>query len=115
MSFSSAVKDELRKKYFTNSENNSKIARRSKETDHRRELLRKIFLEKGSLSDPERFYHMEFVLASEEEADELRALIAEFGIEARSAVRNKHTVVYIKDSEAIFDMLNILGAHKSLM
>ena len=115
MSFSSAVKDELRKKYFTNNEKNSKIARRSKEKDYKRELLRKLFIEKGSLSDPERFYHMEFVCNSEEEADELIALIAEFGIEARPAVRNKHIIVYIKDSEAIFDMLNILGAHKSLM
>lgn len=115
MSFSSAVKDELRKKYFTNNENNSKIARRSKEKDYKRELLRKLFIEKGSLSDPERFYHMEFVCNSEEEADELIAVIAEFGIEARPAVRNKHIIVYIKDSEAIFDMLNILGAHKSLM
>ena len=115
MSFSSAVKDELRKKYFTNNEKNGKIARRSKEKDYKRELLRKLFIEKGSLSDPERFYHMEFVCNSEKEADELIALIAEFGIEARPAVRNKHIIVYIKDSEAIFDMLNILGAHKSLM
>ncbi len=115
MSFSSAVKDELKKKYFTNTENNSKIARRSGDAEKKRDLLRSFFIEKGSVSDPERFYHMEFVCASEEEAQELRALIAEYGIDARPAVRNKHTIVYIKDSEAIFDMLNILGAHRSLM
>lgn len=114
MSFSSSVKEELKKKYFTNAKKNSKIAD-NKRNESDRERLRRYFIEKGSLSSPERFYHMEFVCAGEDEAEEIKSLIKGFGIEAKTSLRNRHTIVYIKDSEAIFNMLNILGAHKSLM
>ena len=58
---------------------------------------------------------MEFVYDSMEEAEGIRDLIREFGIQAGLIERKGKFVVYLKDSEDIFNMLSILGAHEALM
>lgn len=73
------------------------------------------FIYFGSVADPERFYHMEFVYETEEEALGIRNLLSEMHLNAGLIGRKGRYVVYIKDSEAIFEMLSILGAHESLM
>ena len=73
------------------------------------------FLQCGTISDPERFYHMEFVLPDPEEAEKLLGALSHFGIPAGLSERRGRIIVYIKDSDAISDMLNLLGAHKALL
>lgn len=114
MSFSSEVKEEVKKKCFTFKNRHSKITK-GNSLEYQQEFLMALFLKTGSVSDPERFYHLEFVCTSQEEAKTLMDMIAEFGIAAKTVERKGHEVVYLKDSEAISDMLNILGAHQSLM
>lgn len=81
----------------------------------RRAFLRGVFLSSGSLSDPNKGYHLEFVCACEEQASQLVDILAGYGVEAHSILRKKYYVVYIKEGEAIVDVLNIMGAHMSLM
>ena len=45
----------------------------------------------------------------------LTELIAEFGISAKMVERKGHYIVYLKESDAISDMLGILGAYESMM
>ena len=52
---------------------------------------------------------------SEREALDLEKLIASFQITAKIVERKNHYVVYLKESDAISDMLNLLGAHEALM
>ncbi|MCM1118930.1 MAG: DNA-binding protein WhiA [bacterium] len=81
----------------------------------RRAFLRGAFLCAGSISDPSKGYHLELVCNEEAKAGQLRQLIQEFGIEAKIVVRKKYYVVYIKEGAGIVDLLNVMGAHKSLM
>ena len=114
MSFSSEVRDEVKKKCFTFKIKHSRITE-DKGAEYQREFLMLNFLYFGSIADPERFYHMEFVYDTEEEARGIRSLLSEMHINAGLIERKGRYVVYIKDSEAIFEMLSILGAHESLM
>ena len=81
----------------------------------RRAFLRGAFLCVGSISDPEKGYHLEFVCTEESKARQLQQLIQEFDIEARIVIRKKYHVVYIKEGAGIVDLLNVMGAHVSLM
>lgn len=114
MSFSSDVKREVQKKCFTFKNRHSKIAEDLGD-GYQKEFLMLNFLYFGSVADPERFYHMEFVYETKEEAEGVRELISGFGIDPGLIERKNRYVVYIKDSEAISEMLSILGAHEALM
>lgn len=81
----------------------------------RRAFIRGAFLAIGSISAPEKGYHLEFVTANEKKAKQLQEMIQSFGIEAKTILRKKYHVVYMKESEAIVDLLNIMEAHVALM
>ncbi len=86
-----------------------------KNTCCQRAFLRGAFLCVGSMSAPEKGYHLEFVCSSEEKARQLQDVIHGFGIEAKTILRKKYYVVYIKESESIVDILNVMEAHVALM
>lgn len=81
----------------------------------RRAYLRGLFISAGSLSDPQKGYHLEFVCDEETQVKQIIEILSGFGIEAHNIIRKKYYVVYIKEGEAIVDFLNIIGAHTSLM
>lgn len=69
----------------------------------------------GSMSDPEKSYHLEFVCTNRDKAEQLRNIIKGFDIDARIIPRKKYFVVYIKEGSGIVDLLNVMEAHISLM
>ena len=75
-----------------------------------RALLRGVFLACGSVSDPNRDYHLEFAVPHYNLSRDLLALLGEVGFPAKSVSRNGSYVVYIKESERIEDCLTYLGA-----
>ncbi len=81
----------------------------------RRAFIRGAFLAAGSISDPERFYHFEIACTVRAKAEQLQAIIATFGIDARIVVRKKYYVVYIKEGSQIVDILNVMEAPVALM
>ena len=80
-----------------------------------RAFLRGAFLGGGSISDPEKNYHMEFVTNSEEFASSLRNLINSLGFNSKIVSRKNNYVVYLKESEQISDLLSVIGAHNALL
>lgn len=80
-----------------------------------RAFLRGAFLSVGSISDPNKGYHLEFVCEREDMALQLQEIMQAFDIRAKIVKRKKYFVVYLKESEEIVDLLNIFGAHVSLM
>ena len=80
-----------------------------------RAYLRGAFLSVGSMSDPEKSYHLEFVCSRRSQAEQLKSIIREFQIEAKIIKRKKYDVVYLKEGAGIVDLLNVMGAHVSLM
>ena len=81
----------------------------------RRAYIRGTFLSVGSVNDPEKNYHMEFVLAEESLAEQLKELINSFGLDTKVVERKEHFVVYLKEGEQIVDLLNIMEAPLALM
>lgn len=81
----------------------------------RRAFLRGAFLCIGSMSDPQKGYHLEFVCENEPQALQIQQLICSFEIDAKIVRRKKYYVVYLKEGSGIVDLLNVMGAHLSLM
>lgn len=81
----------------------------------RRAFLRGAFLCLGSMSDPYKGYHLEFVCENEPWALQIRQAAAGFDIETKIIRRKKYYVVYLKEGAGIVDLLNVMGAHRALM
>lgn len=82
----------------------------------RKAYLRGVFLGIGSVNDPEKGYHLEFVCSTENLAKDLVKLINSFvDLNAKITIRRNRWVVYVKESEQIIDILNIVGAHGHLL
>lgn len=81
----------------------------------KRAYIRGAFICTGSVTDPEKNYHLEFSNTDYDHCVDLKKLILSFGIEAKIVERKNHYVLYIKEGEQIVDMLNIMSAHKALM
>lgn len=81
----------------------------------RRAFLRGAFLCIGSMSDPKKGYHLEFVCENEAHALQIQQAIGSFDIDAKIVRRKKYHVVYLKEGAGIVDLLNVMGAHLSLM
>ena len=80
-----------------------------------RAYIRGAFLGGGSISNPEKTYHLEFVTHSLEYATDLSKVINSFGLNSKVIQRKNSYIVYIKEGEQIVDLLNIIGAHTALL
>lgn len=88
--------------------------------DGRRAYIRGAFLGSGSITDPEKNYHVEFLGETMEYALRLQGLLETFGVASRVLERTrpgarKAFVLYLKDGSQIVDVLNIMEAHVALM
>lgn len=73
-------------------------------------FLRGVFVSCGSVTDPNKEYHLEIVLPENLRSETLKAFIEEHGIPVKTTVRYKNTVLYFKTSEIIEDFLTYIGA-----
>ncbi len=81
----------------------------------KRAFLRGAFLAAGSVSNPEKTYHLEFMTKTNELAERLIVLMQEFEIDAKMIRRKKLPVVYLKEGEQIVSLFNVMSAHMALM
>jgi hypothetical protein len=73
-------------------------------------FLRGVFLTCGTVSDPDKNYHLELNIPDEKKAKELLTIITESGISIKKGVRKTRPILYIKESELISDFLTFIGA-----
>lgn len=74
------------------------------------------FLAVGNITDPNKEYHLEFVVPSVDACNDLGlALLNNFSILAKHTTRKNSEIVYIKESENIEDMLTLMGASKATL
>lgn len=86
-----------------------------KDEDCKRAYIRGAFLGGGSISNPEKTYHLEFVTHDEEYANALSKLINSYKLNSKVIQRKNSFVIYVKEGEQIVDLLNIIGAHNALL
>ncbi len=80
-----------------------------------RAYIRGAFLGCGSVLNPEKGYHLEFSMHSSNFAEDFARLLNIYELNAKVIARKSNFIVYIKESEKIVDVLNIIGAHKTLL
>ena len=73
-------------------------------------FLRGAFLAGGSVTDPERRFHLEFATSHRSVARETVALMQELGFSPRLSERSGNALLYFKQSDAIADVLTTIGA-----
>ncbi|MEG0779830.1 MAG: DNA-binding protein WhiA [Oscillospiraceae bacterium] len=78
-------------------------------------FLRGIFLGGGSITDPQKRYHLELATSHLQASRELSALLQDMGFAPKSVVRNSYHVTYFKQSEHIEDLLTKIGAPVAAM
>ncbi|MBQ8568011.1 MAG: DNA-binding protein WhiA [Oscillospiraceae bacterium] len=71
------------------------------------------FLSCGSMTEPLKEYHLEFVVPFAELAEDMLELLNSLGINAKLVERKNDHVIYMKESESIEDMLTWMAAPKS--
>ena len=82
----------------------------------KRSYLRGMFLSCGTMSDPRKGYHLEFVMDKEQSAMDLKKLIGSFDdLSASVARRGSNYVVYMKKAAYISDTLGIIGADSAML
>lgn len=110
MSFSSEIKEEIEKLKVWDNKSNLK-----QEEQLQRVCVREAFLQYGFFSDPNKEYHLEFVLNSKKKAEEISQILLQNGIKAKVIKRREKQVVYLKEGEDISNCLAFMGASSSML
>lgn len=81
----------------------------------RRAYLRGAFLSRGSITNPERTYHLEISSEQTILAEKILETMLSLNLEAGITQRKGTLVVYMKDGQQIVNLLNLMGAHSALL
>ena len=110
MSFSQEVREELLELKMW--DNNSSL---KQDEQLARLLIRESFIKKGFVNNPNKEYHLEILFKSKKKADELKEIIANFGIDIKSTKKGTDHMLYLKEGEEISSFLALMGAAKAVI
>ena len=81
----------------------------------RASFLRGAFLAGGSVTDPQKSYHLELATSHLSVSREMVALMRELNLDPKDAQRKGNAVIYFKQSDRIEDFLTTIGASLAAM
>lgn len=81
----------------------------------KRAYLRGAFLGGGSVNNPEKSYHLEFVHPTMQHAIFLKNMMIALQMEPKMIMRKGNAILYLKEGTQIVDLLNLMGAYVALM
>lgn len=73
-------------------------------------FVRGAFMAGGSVTDPEKRYHLELATSHHYVAREVYSLLMELGFYPKDTIRSGNSILYFKQSDHIEDVLTTLGA-----
>lgn len=85
------------------------------EPDEREAFVRGAFLAGGSVTDPEKGYHLELITSHRNVSRGMVSLLQEMGFSPKDTTRRGNYAIYFKQSDAIADLLTTLGASGSAL
>ena len=80
-----------------------------------RSLLRGMFLMGGTMNDPDKSYHYEIAVPSEQIGLKVAEVFSQFDCEPKIWERRGSKVIYLKDAEQIADALTVMDASAARM
>lgn len=110
MSFASDIKDELLNLKMWDMNSNMK-----QDEQLARLYIREAFIKSGSMSNPNKKYHLEITFKTKKKAEEMKQLLENFNIHAKIIKREKEYMLYIKEGEEISNFLALIGANTSVI
>lgn len=81
----------------------------------RQSFIRGAFLAGGSVTDPDKRYHLELATTHLKVSSETCSILQELGFEPKTILRGGSSILYFKQSEMIVDLLATMGSHVSAM
>ena len=78
-------------------------------------FLRGVYMACGSVTNPEKEYHLELAVGDTNLAEDIVLLAENCGISFRKTSRKGSIILYLKESEPIEDMLTLMGAVNSTL
>lgn len=78
-------------------------------------FVRGAFLAGGSVTDPEKRYHLELATAHHSVSREAYSLLLELGFSPKETHRGGNSLLYFKQADTIADLLTTLGASSAAM
>ncbi|MBR4949576.1 MAG: DNA-binding protein WhiA [Clostridia bacterium] len=77
-------------------------------------FLKGAFITGGSVTNPEKRYHLEFATPHYYLFNDMKVFLMEKDIPVKNVIRKGHYIIYFKESESIEDMLTLMDATSSL-
>jgi DNA-binding protein WhiA len=81
----------------------------------KRAYIKGSFMGSGSISNPEKSYHAEFVSNKEAQSKTIQDILKTYGIIGKNIYRKNNYVTYIKESEQMSDLLALMGANNAVL
>ena len=78
-------------------------------------FLRGAFLVCGSVTDPQKDYHIEFSITKAKLCEDLMQIIGDLGLRCKKIIRSNSYVVYAKEAESIEDYIGTMGANNAFL
>jgi len=78
-------------------------------------IVKGSFLGAGSVTDPEKQYHLEIIFQEKNNAEYILNICKKFGIYLKSLENKSRFCLYIKDAEEISKFLALIGANKGVL
>ncbi len=86
-----------------------------KQETNSKAILRGLFLGGGSINNPEKKYHLEISLSSEENLIYIKNILELYNINIKTLERGEKVSIYIKEGEEISKLLAFMGAKKAVI
>ncbi len=80
-----------------------------------RSYIRGLFLCCGSVTNPEKAYHLEWTFKEESLGKGLQSLLEKQGLSVHSIHRKNAYVVYIKEGDSVAEVLAMMGANNAIL
>lgn len=86
-----------------------------KKEEEKRAFIRGLFMGAGSVNNPENKYHLEIIVANEENLWMVKELLENLGIHIKILQTKQKNSLYLKEGEEISRFLALIGANKAVM
>lgn len=78
-------------------------------------IVKGAFMGAGSITDPEKQYHLEIAFQEKNNAEYVLNICKSFGVYLKILEQNEKILLYIKDSEEISKFLALIGSNKGML